>query len=187
MKNLLIVTVWMFSCSCSSALVHYIKLEKGANGCKSPKGAEMAVGDTEQDDKSCGAISCHSTEGDAFVHFCQIPAKFAECAETAVLTEVDFPECCWICAAWKECKGGEGGEGGEGEAPAEGEGEPAQRAPKFRTKGTKGRAPQPRTEEADRKKSKESSQQDEFEIVGGDENIKFGGGSPISKFGEESL
>lgn len=38
------------------------------NGCKSPKGTEMAVGAVEQDEKTCGALTCQNTEGDAFIH-----------------------------------------------------------------------------------------------------------------------
>ncbi|XP_037715681.1 uncharacterized protein LOC119550812 [Drosophila subpulchrella] len=217
MKCLLVTIAWVISCSSVSALVHYVKLEKGEKGCKSPKGAEMAVGDIEQDDKSCGAYTCQSTEGDAFVHFCQIPATFAECVETAVLTNVDFPQCCWTCAAWTKCDGSggdgaAGGEkpegGGEGEAGG-GEGEAgggegaeaeAPAAEGRRTGGKYVKAPDTTTTVRDtttervktRTKGKGGSKRsttkpDESEFPEENLNIKFGGGSPISKFGEDSI
>ncbi|XP_016988719.1 uncharacterized protein LOC108051218 [Drosophila rhopaloa] len=177
MRYLLVAIAWVTSCSYSIALVHYLKLEKGANGCKSPKGNEMAVGDIEQDDKTCGVITCQNLEGDAFVYFCQIPVTFAECVETAVLTDVDFPQCCWTCAAWKNCGGAPAAEGGqgaaEGEAPAEGE-EAAARSGKERSKGKGGN-------------KRGTTKPEGSTLPDGNGNIKFGGGSPISKFGEDGM
>ncbi|KAH8347775.1 hypothetical protein KR084_000958 [Drosophila pseudotakahashii] len=213
MKCLLVTIAWMISCFSASALVHYVKLEKGQNGCKSPKGTEMAVGDIEQDDKTCGAYTCQSKEGDAFVHFCQIPATFAECVETAVLTDVDFPQCCWTCAAWTKCGAGSDGaaEGGEG-APdggtaegAEGEAAPAEgsrsadkptKAPTTTTTvagetttvggETTPEGGKPRTKGKGGSK-RSTTKPAESDFPEENINIKFGGGSPISKFGEDSI
>lgn len=144
---------------------------------------------------------------------CQIPATFAECVETAVLTNVDFPQCCWTCAAWTKCDGsggdgaagggeaggagegeaggGEGAEGAEGEAPA---------AEGRRAGGKNVKAPDTTTTIRDtttervktRTKGKGGSKRsttkpDESEFPEENLNIKFGGGSPISKFGEDSI
>nr|XP_017001995.2 uncharacterized protein LOC108060698 [Drosophila takahashii] len=210
MKCLLVTIAWVISCFSVSALVHYIKLEKGQNGCKSPKGTEMAVGDIEQDDKTCGAYACQSKEGDAFVHFCQIPATFAECVESAVLTDVDFPQCCWTCAAWTNCGAGSGGdagagegdtgEGNTGEGAGEGGGAPAERsadkptkAPTTTVAGETTTTPATTTEGGKpRTKGKGGSKRsttkpDESDFPEENINIKFGGGSPISKFGEDSI
>ncbi|XP_043644822.1 uncharacterized protein LOC122614326 [Drosophila teissieri] len=199
MKCLLVAIACLITYSSVGGLVHYMKLEKGQNGCKSPKGAEMAVGDVEQDDKTCGAITCQNTEGDAFVHFCQIPATFAECVDTAVLTDVDFPQCCWTCAAWANCDGG-GAAGAEGGAPPPDGAPPADAPPAARshlknqkpaataadTKETTTESEKPRTR--GKWGSKRSTTiSDESELPEGDLNIRFGGGTPISKFGEDSM
>ncbi|KQS62408.1 uncharacterized protein LOC6548490 [Drosophila erecta] len=200
MKCLLVAIACLITCSRVGGLVHYMKLAKGQNGCKSPKGAEMAVGAVEQDDKTCGAITCQSTEGDAFVHFCQIPATFAECVETAVLTNVDFPQCCWTCAAWANCDGGGAAPGAGGEAPAEGA--PADGAPppaaRTHIKNQKNVAStadtMETTTESERPRTRgkwgakrSTTLSDESEFPEGDVNIRFGGGTPISKFGEDSI
>ncbi|XP_016967981.1 short stature homeobox protein 2 [Drosophila biarmipes] len=221
MKCLLVTIAWIISCSGINALVHYVKLEKGEKGCKSPKGAQMAVGDVEQDDKTCGAYTCQSTEGDAFVHFCQIPVTFAECVETAVLTNVDFPQCCWTCAAWAKCNGaggdgaaggggegaggaeggGEGGGGAEGGAEGGGEAAAEARSPIDRSKSDKytkvartASTVEDTTTERGKPRSKgkggskrSTIKPDESEFPEENPNIKFGGKSPISKFGEDGL
>ncbi|KRK00155.1 uncharacterized protein LOC6531353 [Drosophila yakuba] len=191
MKCLLVAIAFLITSTSVGALVHYMKLEKGQNGCKSPKGTEMAVGDVEQDEKSCGAITCQNTEGDAFVHFCQIPATFAECVDTAVLTDVDFPQCCWTCAAWANCDGG-GAAGAEGAPP--GDGAPPADAPPAARSNLKNQKPAETTTESEKPRtrgkwgSKRSTTiPDESEFPGGDVNIRFGGGTPISKFGEDSI
>ncbi|KAH8284494.1 hypothetical protein KR018_000093, partial [Drosophila ironensis] len=50
------------------SLVYHLKLGKGAKGCVSPQGAQLAVGEEEIDTKTCGAINCQDTEGGALVY-----------------------------------------------------------------------------------------------------------------------
>ncbi|XP_020802942.1 uncharacterized protein LOC110179668 [Drosophila serrata] len=111
MKCLLIVFAWLSSLFFSSALVHFKTMEKGSNGCKI-NGKEVAVGEYLQDANTCGAYTCQNKDGDTFIHYCQIPATFAECPETAVVTTIDFPQCCWTCASWGKCGGGSSAGGG---------------------------------------------------------------------------
>ncbi|XP_022230229.1 uncharacterized protein LOC111079371 [Drosophila obscura] len=82
----------------ASALVHKVNLGKSADGkgCKTPKG-DILPGNSVQDDKVCGIFSCSNDSGNGIIHYCQIPATFAECAGIGVSTTIDYPDCCWIC------------------------------------------------------------------------------------------
>ncbi|XP_002136635.2 uncharacterized protein [Drosophila pseudoobscura] len=85
------------------SLVHYMKLEPGADGgCKGTSG-DLKVGESEKDPLVCGSIHCTNDAGDAFVHYCQIPVPFALCPGRGVTTEIEFPDCCWICTTYKNC------------------------------------------------------------------------------------
>ncbi|XP_034107091.1 uncharacterized protein LOC132791528 [Drosophila nasuta] len=88
--------------SCSTALVHYMKLEKGANGCIF-EGQEIEVGGTAKDPNTCGVYVCQNKEGDSLIHYCQIPAPFQRCKELGVSTVTDFPQCCWMCVNYITC------------------------------------------------------------------------------------
>ncbi|KAH8328822.1 hypothetical protein KR074_001144, partial [Drosophila pseudoananassae] len=188
-------------CFCASAyaLVHYIKLEKGANGCKTPQGVDFKVGAYEQDENVCGAYTCQSENGDALIHYCQRPVTFAECNDTGVSTGTDFPQCCWTCVRYVECEDSSGNSSssgsGSGSASSSGSsssasssggssgGEPAGDAPAERTKGlfskTKG-------SEDDSDDIKHDGEAEYAKLVDSKENIKFGGGTPLTKFGESS-
>ncbi|XP_034476664.1 uncharacterized protein LOC117783385 [Drosophila innubila] len=88
--------------SWSTALVHYKKLEKGANGCLLD-GKELEVGGTAKDPNTCGVYVCQNTEGDSLIHYCQKPAPFANCANDGVSTVTEFPQCCWMCVNYVSC------------------------------------------------------------------------------------
>ncbi|XP_032590746.1 uncharacterized protein LOC6559617 [Drosophila grimshawi] len=110
---------------CIRALVHYEKLEKGENGCKSKEGAEMKVGEVVDDPLTCGVFVCQNVDGDALIHYCQKPAPFENCLTDGVSTITPFPECCWKCVNYIECDaaagndaGGAGGGGDAGRAAA---------------------------------------------------------------------
>ncbi|KAH8416305.1 hypothetical protein KR222_006389 [Zaprionus bogoriensis] len=96
------------------ALVHYVKLEKGENGCKTTDGKELKVGETADDPNVCGVFVCMDTNGDTLIHYCQIPASFEYCSSDGVSTVTPFPECCWKCVDYVAC----GSTPGESGAPA---------------------------------------------------------------------
>ncbi|KAM8712148.1 hypothetical protein ACLKA7_012641 [Drosophila subpalustris] len=86
----------------TTALVHYKKLEKGANGCKLGD-KEFGVGETVKDPNTCGVYVCQNTEGDSLIHYCQKPAPFELCQTDGVSTVTDFPQCCWMCVTYISC------------------------------------------------------------------------------------
>ncbi|SPP74627.1 uncharacterized protein LOC117587474 [Drosophila guanche] len=86
-----------------NSLVHWKKLEPGANGgCKGTKG-DLKVGQTEDDPLVCGVLHCSDNAGNAFIHYCQIPITVALCPGKGVTSEIMFPDCCWICTTFKNC------------------------------------------------------------------------------------
>ncbi|KAH8252574.1 hypothetical protein KR032_000642, partial [Drosophila birchii] len=197
MKWLLVGIAWLSSLLPSYTLVHFKKMEKGSNGCKI-NDKEVAVGEYVQDENSCGAYTCQNKEGETFIHYCQIPATFAECPETAVITTLDFPECCWTCATWENCGGAAAGSGAPpaegGDPPAEGRAPPAEgRAPPA-----EGRAPPAEGGETTRPKpvekplktrtqtilsSKHKKAEEPSESKNNIKDIKIGGSTPIIKPG----
>ncbi|XP_041449237.1 uncharacterized protein LOC121404157 [Drosophila obscura] len=87
----------------ANSLVHWKKLEPGASGgCKGTKG-DLKVGEFEQDPLVCGALHCTDNAGNAFIHYCQIPITVALCSGRGVITDIEFPDCCWICTTYKNC------------------------------------------------------------------------------------
>ncbi|KAH8299782.1 hypothetical protein KR044_005913 [Drosophila immigrans] len=88
--------------SCSMALVHYKKLEKGDKGCVFD-GNQMEVGGSVKDPDTCGVYVCQNEEGDSLIHYCQIPAPFQHCKENGVSTFIEFPQCCWMCVTYVTC------------------------------------------------------------------------------------
>ncbi|BFG04586.1 uncharacterized protein DMAD_03519 [Drosophila madeirensis] len=99
-------------------LVHKDNWGKSADGkgCKTPKG-DLKPGGSVQDDKVCGIFFCNSKDGHGLIHYCQIPATFAECSGTGVSTDIDYPDCCWICVKEKDCsQGGDAGKAGKEKA-----------------------------------------------------------------------
>ncbi|XP_017078467.1 uncharacterized protein LOC108112740 [Drosophila eugracilis] len=196
MKFLLVAIAWIISYSRVSALVHYVKLEKTEKGCKTQDGKEILPGDFVQDDKSCGVIVCQNKEGDALIHYCQIPVSFANCAYTSMLTDKDFPECCWMCSSWIDC-----GSAAKPEDPAakpedpaaqpedpaaKPDDPPAARAPAVPSAITPTTIEKAETRTKVKAGKRSTTKPEEYDFLEGNVNIKFGGGSPISKFGEDS-
>ncbi|XP_023173491.2 uncharacterized protein LOC111601226 [Drosophila hydei] len=109
--NYLGLRFWsLLSCVlCASALVHYQKMDKGKNGCRTkPSGklydepAEIKVGGILKDENTCGIYVCQNTEGDALIHY-QRPVPFEMCSFDGVSTVTPFPECCWKCVTYISC------------------------------------------------------------------------------------
>ncbi|KAH8321858.1 hypothetical protein KR067_006926, partial [Drosophila pandora] len=193
MKYILTLVSYVFCC-CTSiyALVHYIKLEKGANGCKTPgeNSVDFDVGAYAQDENVCGAYTCHSLEGDALIHYCQRPVTFAECNETGVATNVDFPQCCWMCVLYTECSSSSSSSVDSSPDSSNNDDSPE---PDARTKGgsnpmyAKSKGSKIKVTDADDSEDiKHDGEAEYAKLVDSNENIRFGGGTPITKFGESS-
>ncbi|XP_015035093.2 uncharacterized protein [Drosophila pseudoobscura] len=102
MKLTLILMEFMLL-TVGNSWVHFKTLEPGADGgCKGPNG-DMVVLGMQDDPDVCGAFHCQNDSGDVLIHYCQIPAAFADCADTGVSSARPWPECCWTCVELIDC------------------------------------------------------------------------------------
>ncbi|KAH8234333.1 hypothetical protein KR038_007713 [Drosophila bunnanda] len=99
-----LVILWLASCvSYSRTLVFPKQLQKGANGCLTPDGKELKIGEFVQDDNVCGALRCESLDGKANIMYCQVPVYYAQCRSSYISTIEPFPRCCWTCVIVIDC------------------------------------------------------------------------------------
>ncbi|XP_002018500.2 uncharacterized protein LOC6592624 [Drosophila persimilis] len=100
-QNILIL---LLAISGAHSLVHYQKYpgDEKSQSCKTP-GSNTKVGEYSQHKDYCGIIYCHTADGDALIHYCQIPATFEKCEDSGVNTAEDFPRCCWKCVKYITC------------------------------------------------------------------------------------
>ncbi|BFG04585.1 uncharacterized protein DMAD_03518 [Drosophila madeirensis] len=102
-RTLIRILIGLLVASQADALVHYFKLEAGAQeGCKGP-GGDLKIDETAKDPNVCGVFACQNDKGDALIHYCQKPVGFAACDGNGVKTTADWPDCCWLCVREVNC------------------------------------------------------------------------------------
>ncbi|XP_033247764.1 uncharacterized protein LOC117193702 [Drosophila miranda] len=102
-RSLIRVLIGLMLLSLADSLVHYWKLEAGAEeGCKF-EDRDLKIDETAKNPDVCGVLACQNNQGDALIQYCQIPAVFAGCDADSVKTDADWPDCCWLCVTEVNC------------------------------------------------------------------------------------